>query len=247
MAVQTALLLAALFILIFTINSWYAFYLVQSGADYHSLKPFLWLLDFYGWNNLAALNSPPYLLILITVICAAIIVGVGVVMSRYFSIKRRSHLLNKFLLDIPRCPDGEFLEYCQKLGIEISPEEIIIPVKLLQNVKPAALAKTLATLLYLNYREIKEYYDRQHYTVFHSLAELLLKYWAEPQIQSFIKSLTEEKEYLGSLLSIALNRVLKENEVSQIQNDLDQLKEMELSTIQGTASASRFKYSSLID
>jgi len=134
---------------------------------------------------------------------------------------------DELLLAIPVCTDAEILEFNEQLGIIVTPDKVILPQTILKRASVEALASDLSVLLYLQFSEIDNMTRLGRYTAFHSLADQLLSYWNNDRIVDFLAALSQQKDYLGTMLDTALKRRQLELQVIELQKQINDCREQE--------------------
>lgn len=162
--------------------------------------------------------------------------GLSMIVVVLVTIKSANSLLNnrsitsiedELLLTIPVCTDSEILEFNNQLGIIVTAEQVCLPQSILRRASPEALAHDLSVLLYLKFPEIDNMTRLGRHTAFHSLADQLLGYWKHDRIVDFVAAMSQEKDYLGTMLDTALKRRQLELQVIDLQKQINDCCEQE--------------------
>jgi|GEM_PF-1516018 len=242
-------IMLAIMALTFWLYLGYGYAQVMAG-DSNNLAPISKAL--LGFISVETINR--YLIFLILVFLATILIIVWLIVKAINSvINRRSAkgVIDDLLWQIPTRTDEEIIDYCRRLGIEITPNSAVIDPAILRGSSVEALAQITAWLLYFSYAEIELLLRRGEYTAFHCLADLLLANWPSEDTESFVKILGQHKEYLGRAFEAAWRRRDLELQVSQLEAEIEQCRQNELNAAQISSTvpeiSSRFKdYDELI-
>lgn len=171
--------------------------------------------------SLESLNANRYWW-LISAVASLSIVGYLAIRSVNSLINSRSlnSIEDDLLMNIPVCTDSEIIEFNYQLGIIVSAEKVILPLSILQRASASALAHNLVVLLYLKFPEIDSMTRLGRHTALHSLADQLLGNWKYDKIAEFVSAMTQEKDYLGTMLDTALKRRQLELQVIELEKQI---------------------------
>ena len=223
---------------------------------------FLWYayVKFFGVNNsnvnydhLADLKTMPsfvgLLLALAVIILGVIYAGIKAI-NRWLNNRSSSKVMSNLAYDLCRLYLSEdFVEYCQKFGISMDQNSIIIKSEIMNKCSLHSLARLLSSLFNKNMTsDLKFNFE----AVLCSLAVLILDTWSEDQVNSFVYCMYLENIILGEDMRYVIDRLKVNREASEfnrgIENrlaELDRLRE-EKSLVIMTNIDNQFKYSNYL-